>query len=379
MGAPIRVLVVDDSRFIQRQLVQILEGNGSFKVVATVGDGEKAIAAVREHDPDVVTMDITMPHMDGLAAVAWIMAQCPKPVVIVSSYTRKGGKTSIYALELGAIDIVEKPNGNAVTLDLAEKAQELIEKVRMASRIRVVRNAAAPRLQPAPPSIVARPASPDPRRPAPRGVAGRSIPGRVIVVASSTGGPATLSEILPALPAELEVPILIAQHMPAGFTRDLADQLDRRCRIRVREAVPEELPRPGFAYIAPGDRHLEIGCGGEFHVHDGPKVKGLRPSADLLFASAAGRFGPGVLAAVLTGMGMDGAEGVRAIREHGGRAVAQDEETSVVYGMPEAAVRTGCIDRVVPVCSVAGEFIEWARRSGPCAVPVVPSTASIGN
>jgi two-component system chemotaxis response regulator CheB len=362
MGDLIRVLVVDDSRFIQRQIVQILEGSGLFKVVACVGDGEKAIGAIREYDPEVVTMDITMPRMDGLAAVSWIMANIPKPIVIVSSYSRIGGKTSVYALDLGAIDIVEKPNGNAITLDLAEKAQELIEKVRLASRIKVVRNAASPR------DPVCRPAkardkdSRERSKPIPCGSA-EIEGGRIVVVASSTGGPATLGEILPRLPGDLGGPILIAQHMPAGFTRDLADQLDRRCQVRVREATPGEHPRNGFVYFSPGDRHLEIDDGGNLMVHDSPKVKGLRPCADLLFVSAANRHSSRVMAMVLTGMGSDGSEGARAVFELGGRVIAQDEETSVVFGMPEAAQQTGCVHRVLPVGGMAEEITEWMSSS----------------
>lgn len=341
---PIRVLVVDDSAFMRRIISQLLGSEPDIEVVGTARDGldgvEKALALA----PDVITLDIEMPRLDGYGALREIMRQRPTPVVMVSSHTREGAEATIRALAMGAVDVLAKPSG-PISLDMATVRADLVRKVRAAAGAKVrYRRALAelPRL--------ARPK--DPPAPGPAPVA--EAAGQVVVIACSTGGPGALHQVVPRLPADLGAGVLVVQHMPPGFTRSLANRLDEISPIAVREAEEGDPVLPGQVLIAPGGLHMTVTPGRRVHLTDDPPVHGVRPAADPLLESAAQVFGSRVLAVVLTGMGYDGARGAYAVKRAGGRCVAEHESTCVVYGMPRAVVEMGLADEVLPVHEIAG-------------------------
>lgn len=316
------VLVVDDSAFMRQVVSDLVDRMPGFRVVGTARDGHHAIAQVRALDPDVVTLDIEMPNLDGLAALSAIVAERPRPVVMLSAADAGDGLVVMRALELGAVDFVRKPSG-PVSPDLARVADRLEAALRAA----VVAKVRAGALPSADASRTGRPADPARAR-------------RLVVVAASTGGPRALATIVPALPASLGAAVVVVQHMPAGFTRSFAERLDQLAPLPVREADDGMPILADAVLIAPGGRHLVVRV-----EHGQPvcrldmahPVWGVRPSADVLFRSAAGTFGASVLGVVLTGMGRDGAEGLARIREVGGLGLVQDAATSTIDGMPGAA------------------------------------------
>ncbi len=341
-GTRIRVLVVDDSRFMRGVIRAILAADPAIDVVGTAADGLEAVEAVRALQPDVVTMDVDMPRADGLTAVERIMTERPTPIVMISAHTRRDSAAAIRALELGAVDFVAKPSFT-VDLGLDGLREEILRKVRVAARVRPVRTASRsrPRLVPeptAPPRLAdeARPADWTP----------------CVVIAASTGGPAALLGIVPDLPAGLPASILIVQHMPAPYTAALAAALAARSPLPVREASDGEWLRRGAVYVNPGGHHLTLAPGGRVVLHAPPTRQGQCPSADLAMMSVARRAGARCVGVILSGMGHDGAAGARAVRRAGGVVIAQDEATSVVYGMPKAAVDAGAVDLVVPLDEV---------------------------
>ena len=337
---PLKVLVVDDSAYHRRTLSRMIARAGGFEVVGTAGDGEEAIRKVVNLAPDLLTLDLEMPRMDGYTFLRWLMRTHPLPVLVVSS--RESNKSVFRALELGAADFVLKPVSYA-SERLAQIEGELVAKLREVAAARADRLAVrAERFA----ATVDR--APSHRRVAP--AAGRY---RCVAIGASTGGPPALQQVLAALPPDLPAGVVIAQHMPEGFTRMFADRLDRLVPLRVREAEGGEALEPGQVLLAPGGRNLllERGPGGRVVARVEPPAAGDRyvPSVDRLLASAAGACGGGVLAVVLTGMGDDGAAGVGAVRNAGGLTLAEAEETCVVYGMPREAVRTGSVQRVLPL------------------------------
>jgi two-component system chemotaxis response regulator CheB len=347
------VLVVDDSAFMRKVISQLVESSGEFRVVGTARDGREAIAQVQALDPRIVTLDIDMPELDGLGALAYIMAQSPRPVVMLSAATtRDGHDATVRALELGAVDFVRKPSG-PVSPDLTRVAERLLGGLRAAAAA----NISAPPAPTAPPRFVS--AEPG-RRPV-------SMATAAVAIATSTGGPRALGGVLPELPRDIPAAVLIVQHMPAGFTKSLARRLDAVSRLSVCEACHGDVVVNGRAYIAPGGCHMRV------DVVDGvpkividdqaPAVWGVRPAADPLFRSLAAAFGPACVGVVLTGMGRDGAEGLRAIRDAGGAAIVQDRETSTVYGMPNAALRLAGADCVVPLGGVASAVGRLLARA----------------
>ncbi|MBX3161428.1 MAG: chemotaxis response regulator protein-glutamate methylesterase [Deltaproteobacteria bacterium] len=337
----IRVLIVDDSLFMRAAIAKTLAA-GPFEVVGQARDGTDALAQVAKLAPDVLTMDFNMPGLNGAETVRALMQQRPTPVVMFSAHTRQGAKETFDALAAGAVDFVTKPAGE-VSVDLTTIAEELQRKIVAAAQSR-------PRAATVPPSPITRAGD------IPRTTLTGGLP-RLCVIAISTGGPAALSEVVPALPNTLRSAIVIVQHMPAGFTAALAERLDAASRVRVREAQHGDRPMAGVVFIAPGDRHVEFSDTGSIVLTDGPLVNGCRPAADVTMLSAAKVYARRCCAVVMTGMGKDGAAGALAIKRAEGKTLAQDQATSVIYGMPKAALDAGAIDEVAPLSEIA----TWLR------------------
>jgi two-component system chemotaxis response regulator CheB len=336
----IRVVVVDDSAFVRQALSRMLGAAPDVEVVATAVDGEDGVNKVRALRPDVVTLDVKMPRMGGLEALRRIMAECPTPVLLLSSHTSEGAEITLRGLELGAMDFVDKSSvqGHMNLLGLAE---ELLAKVRALASVPRERLA----------EVV------HPLRPA-AGAEDRQT--EVVVIGTSTGGPSALQVVIPRLPRSLATAILIVQHMPAGFTRSLADRLAQRSALPVREAEDGESISGGCVLIAPGGLHMKVRRrGNHARVWLDPEPRGAlhRPSIDVLMASVAKTYGPRAMGIVLTGMGADGVEGLRAIRDAGGRTLAESQETCVIYGMPKAAIEAGVAERAVALPHVADEIL----------------------
>lgn len=344
----VRVLVVDDSLFMRTAIARTLAAAGPFDVVGQARSGADALAQVGKLQPDVITMDFNMPGMNGAEAVRALMQQRPTPVVMFSAHTRQGAKETFDALAAGAVDFVTKPAGE-VSVDLGKVTEELTRKLLAAAAARP--RAAAP--SPPPP---ASPRASSSGTSIPRTTLSGGLP-KLCVIAISTGGPAALGELIPALPPELRIAIIVVQHMPAGFTGPLAERLDAQSRVTVREAQAGDRPLAGSVLIAPGDRHLELDDRGMVMLTDGPPVNGCRPAADVTMLSAVKVYGRRTLGVVMTGMGKDGAAGALAIKRAEGKTCAQDQETSVIYGMPRAAIDAGAIDEVVPL----GDLAAWLR------------------
>lgn len=350
-----RVLIVDDSAFMRRMVAQIVEESGEFQVAGTARNGRDGLRQIEALDPDIVTLDVDMPELDGLGALDHIMRESPRPVVMLSAgTTRSGQAATLRALELGAVDFVLKPSG-AISLDVTRVATRLIDALRAAA------SANLDGLRPAPID--------EPRATGRESLA-LSPATSVVAIAASTGGPRALTAVLTHLPRSLPAAVLIVQHMPAGFTKSFAQRLDAACDLRVDQAEQGDVLRHGRAYVAPGGRHLLVRDGGGtagpvLELDDGPSRWGVRPAADLLFESVAAVFGPSAVAVVLTGMGRDGAEGTRLVRSAGGRAVIQDRATSTIYGMPQAALHLAGADRVSPLPEIArviAELVEEVRH-----------------
>jgi two-component system chemotaxis response regulator CheB len=369
--------VVDDSAVIRHLVTDILRADPAIEVVGTAPDGRVAVAKVAQLEPDVVTMDVEMPQLNGIEAVREIRRTHPRlPIVMFSTVTERGAAATIDALAAGASDYVTKP-GNVASLDEARThvQQQLVAKVKvLAQRRRVVQSGAvrsgdvqSGAVQPGavrPGAVRPGAASVPPARRRPGGT-GRPLGFGVLAIGCSTGGPDALATVLAELPADLAVPVVIVQHMPALFTRMLAERLDKSCHLTVSEAVDGDQVAAGRVLIAPGGRHLTIEKtrgGNVVRLTDDPPENYCRPAVDVLFRSVAGVYGERALALVLTGMGRDGAAGARAIRDLGGEIVAQDESTSVVWGMPGAVVQAGLADHVAPLPQVGADVLGLLTR-----------------
>jgi two-component system chemotaxis response regulator CheB len=333
------VLVVDDSAFMRRLITEIVESRPEFLVVGTARDGADAIAKIRSLRPDIVTLDIEMPVVDGLTALTRIMADMPRPVVMLSAAgSESDNSLTIRALELGAVDFVRKPSG-PVSVDLGGIRAELLHALNAASVVRVPHTTVPVRLRQ--PELVTPPRL-QPRREDPALSA--------VVIAASTGGPKALSEVISCLPDSLHAAILVVQHMPGEFLFSLANRLSQLGNRPVKVAVQNEPILQGHVYFAPGNRHMTVAMRqgrAVVRIDDGPAICGVRPSADPLFVSASAAFGENLVGVVLTGMGRDGSEGLRAVRKAGGGAIVQDRASSIIYGMPRAALAAAGADRVV--------------------------------
>jgi two-component system chemotaxis response regulator CheB len=346
----VRVFVVDDSALMRKMIPQILGADQQIEVVGTAMDGIFALKKIAELRPDVITLDLDMPRMDGLETLRRIVADFGIPTIMVSSLTRKDADLTFRALAQGAFDFVAKPE-DAISVHINEIGAELVAKVRAAAaRSGAVRRAAR---YPAPPAAAS--AAPPRKKAADR----RARAERIVAIGISTGGPNALSYLLPQLPKDFPAGLLIVQHMPAGFTQMFAERLNASCAIEVKEACDGDLVLPGRALIAPGNRHLKIKrlpLGTIAVLSDAPPVNGHRPSADVLFRAAAAEYGPAVVGLIMTGMGADGALGLGEISAAGGLTLAQDEESCVVFGMPKAAIEANAVARVLPLEEI-GAFL----------------------
>ena len=362
----IKVVVVDDSAFMRKAISTMLAKDPEIDVVATARDGEEGLELIRKHNPDVVTLDIEMPRMDGLTALRHIMMEMPRPVLMVSSLTSEGAEATLKALELGAVDFIPKQLSK-VSLDIVKIEASLISKVKIVASRKLIHS--RPR-----PGIVGRPATPltvpgsagygsrpDARSTAcvptgPAKLPGGMVKRDVVVIGVSTGGPPAVQKVLSAFPENFPASIVIAQHMPAAFTGPFAKRLDGLCKISVKEAEPGDRLKPGCAFIAPGGKHLllkQMVSRVDLIISAEPASALYKPSANVLITSAAEAVGRRSLGVILTGMGNDGMEGVRALKQKGGRALAQSDATCVVYGMPKAIVDAGLSDEIVDIDDMA--------------------------
>lgn len=339
-GRPVRVLVVDDSSTVRNVLVRRLDADAGIEVVGSAVDGFDALTKIQTLHPDVITLDIEMPRLDGLSTLERLMRDSPTRVVMVSSLTSEGAAATIRALELGAVDFIEKPvfggvpAPHAVVDDVATK----------------IKDAARARLGGAPLPAAA------------SGKQGRRRPPsawlpKKVVIGSSTGGPQALKNVLMALPEDLGVPVVVVQHMPAGFTRSLAERFDELCTVRVEEAEDGSRIEAGKVLLAPGGFHMTIGKRGVVSLNEGPTECGVRPAINITMESMVESFGADTLGVILTGMGSDGTRGAGLVKDAGGRIITEAEETCVVWGMPRSIEEAGYTDRIVPLDGIAATVI----------------------
>lgn len=345
----IKVLVVDDSAFMRKLVSDLLNSSPGLTVIDTARNGLEAMEKIKRMRPDVITMDIEMPGMDGLSALKLIMEQCPIPVVMLSSLTKNGAEVTLKALELGAVDFVAKASGPIANISAI--AEELVHKVHAAAKANFMAT-----LKPA--GI-----KPGPSMQLPCKFAKGE---RVVAIGTSTGGPRALQEILTKIPAPFPSGILIVQHMPPGFTKSLAERLNSLSAIRIKEAEHGDVIRPGLALIAPGDYHMRVERMANrqvrVNISQDALIGGHRPAVDPLFLSVAEVYSEHTVGVVLTGMGHDGTIGLKAIKEHGGHTIAEDQSTAIVYGMPRAAKESGAVDKMVPLPLVASTIIEYVSK-----------------
>lgn len=344
------VLVVDDSAFMRKLISEIVDGSGQFNVVGTARNGADALKQIRVLNPHMVTLDIEMPEMNGLDCLQAIMSEFPRPVVMLSAAsTGAAADVTIRSLELGAVDFVHKPSG-AISLEIASISDRILGALQAASAVNMI-NVAGRRVTPV-------------AAPSPALAQRTSGVDRVIAIAASTGGPRALADVVPRLSGEIDAAVLVVQHMPSGFTRSFASRLDSLSALRVVEATEGEPVQTGCVYVAPGGFHMTVRAvdgSPRIALDQSPAVWGVRPSADPMFRSAVEVFGSAIVGVVLTGMGRDGAEGLREIREAGGLAVVQDQASSVIYGMPQAALQRAGADRVSGLDTVASSIEEMLR------------------
>lgn len=350
---PIRVLIADDSSFMRAALSRMIESDPVLKVVGTATDGLDALEKAARLDPDVMTLDVEMPRLNGLGVLRRLMAENPRPVIIVSTLTKAGAQATIEAFDLGAFDCLAKNITRGTTLSILQIRDELTEKLKVAAthRHRLARPAAIP-TRPAIPAMAALPP-----------LHGKAP--SVIAIGTSTGGPRALQVIIPALPANLPVGILIVQHMPPGFTGPFAQRLNSLSRLNVREAQEDDLIEPGVALVAPAGWHMTVrrvkSTQSSVAIAKEPSTTLHRPSVDVLMQSVADVYGSAAMGIILTGMGSDGLQGMRSIFQKGGYTAAQDEATSTVYGMPRACAEANIVRRVLPLDQVAGEIVRLTQ------------------
>jgi two-component system chemotaxis response regulator CheB len=338
MSDRIRVLVVDDSAFVRKAVGRMLATADDIEVVGFARDGEEGLALARELKPDVVTLDVRMPRLGGLETLERLMAEQPVPVLLMSTLTQEGAEVTLRGLELGAMEFVDK--SSVEPMSMLSLAEELVTKIRALGGARV-------RSRPRPTANAS-------------DAAGGREPARCVAIAASTGGPSALQAVVSGLPAAFPAAVVIVQHIPRGFTRSLAERLDARSAIPVREARHGDPVAPGQVLLAPAGIHTRIvrgGAGAEISLEEEPSEALHRPSANVLMASAAEVYGALAVGVVLTGMGSDGTEGLRAIRDRGGLTLAEAEETCVIFGMPKAAIEAGVIERTLPLDRIAGEIL----------------------
>jgi len=371
-----KLLIVDDSAFMRKLISDFFVGSPRVEVVGTARNGKDAIRKIQQLKPDVVTMDVEMPEMNGLEALKEIMAVCPVPVVMLSSTTRKGTDTTMMAMEYGAVDFVAKPSGT-ISLDLHKIQEELVRKVEQATHVSIkklkkpigTKRPVPPVQTPTPPTGWERTAAPQQAAPVKPFLNQEQkewskTSRKVVLIGTSTGGPRALQEVITKLPAQVQAPILIVQHMPAGFTKSLAARLDQLSDIRVKEAEHGDILQNGVAYIAPGGYHVKLRkVGTAFGIvldQTEPPRSGHRPSVDVLFEDVSRFKEFDKIAVIMTGMGHDGSKGLTALKKTGNvMAIAESADTCIVYGMPKAAVETQLVDEVADVDDIAQSIMKY--------------------
>ena len=362
-----RVLVVDDTAIFRRVITEALQRVPGVEVAGTANNGKLALSRIAALQPDLVTLDIEMPEMNGIEVLEAMRSGSVKTgAIMVSSLTSRGGQLTVRALELGAFDFITKPERGDAEQNIALVRDGLVPIIRAFERSREIRSilgagVSKPTNLPVPHPILVAPA-PAARNP-------RRTGSPIVLIGVSTGGPAALAKLLPALPANLGAPVLIVQHMPPLFTGPLAESLSKKCTLQVKEAKDGEPARPGHAYVAPGGKQMKIepGANGEILVRitDDPPEHNCKPAVDYLFRSAALHFPGRSIAAILTGMGNDGTEGLRLLKRSGCVSIAQDEASCVVFGMPKEAIAAGVVDTVAPLDAIAGAIVRSLRESHP--------------
>ena len=371
----VKVLVVDDSGFFRRRVSEILSADPTIKVIGTATNGKEAIDQALALKPDVITMDYEMPMMDGITAVRHIMQRCPTPVLMFSSLTHEGARVTLDALDAGAVDFLPK-NFEDISRNPDKVKQLLCEKVQTSSRSnRRLSSYSAPPPVAAPAPVSRTPLAgaptpaPAPTRttpiasraapaPAAHSPAPKRKPYKLVAIGTSTGGPVALQRVLTQLPGNFPAPIVLVQHMPAAFTKAFAERLDKLCRISVKEAEDGDTLRPGLALLAPGGKQMMIDGRGTVRILPGDERLNYKPSVDITFGSAAKTYGDKVLAVVLTGMGADGREGARLLKQGGSQVWAQDEASCVIYGMPMAIVKANLADAVYSLDDMGRHLVE---------------------
>jgi len=355
---PIRVLIVDDSAFMRNALSKMLTADPEIEIAGTARDGVEALEKIAQLSPDLVTMDIEMPRMDGLEALRRIMATSPIPVIMVSSLTVEGAHATLEALEIGAVDFLSK-NLADLSVNILQVREALLEKVKQIGRRRLRQTG---RTFPSSRKAPTGPAAVPPPPPEGRQEYRKERRISVVAIGTSTGGPKALQDVIPKLPKQFPVPVLVVQHMPPSFTGPFADRMNELSQLQVKEAEEGEPLKAGVVLVAPGRGHMSVRRGrvGECYVTIEENRPDLiyRPSADIMMLSVAEIYPGRALGVILTGMGNDGEKGMRAIKGSGGRTIAQNEETCVVYGMSRASIDARVVDKVVPLEEVAGEIIN---------------------
>jgi two-component system chemotaxis response regulator CheB len=351
-----RVMIVDDSPFMCKVLREIIHSDPQLEVIGEARDGREAVALAESLWPDVITMDIEMPHVNGLQAIEIIMSQNPRPIVVVSSAARTNAAPALRALELGAIDCVPKPTG-AIDLDIQTIREELTRKLKRAAKVRVIRTASRAGTQA--PCLATKKADEN-KDTATRNNA--KFP--FVVIAASTGGPAAVARVIAGLPADFPGVVLLVLHMPATFTKQFLQQLAEISALPVKELHATESAKPGVVYLCPGSHHLRISPVGNVRLDAESSVEGhrYRPSADMALESAAEYARSLAVAVVLTGMGNDGTKGAKAVKAHGGYVIAQDEASSTIFGMPGEAIKAGAVDEVLPLDSISAAIVQHVTR-----------------
>ncbi len=343
----IRVLVVDDSALVRVALTDILNKTKDIKVIDTARNGKEAIEKVLKLKPDVITLDIKMPVMDGLTALKIIMEKQPTPVIMLSAMTKEGAKETIEALKLGAVDFIPKPSAS---YDLSTIADELIQKIRAVATTT--------------PNIIRLQNLKRFRGEVVRGCWNKCKGNICVLIGSSTGGPSALEQIIPRLPSDIPAPIFIVQHMPPNFTQQLADRLNSISEVEVKEAENNERVKNGVAYIAPGGKHMKVRRVFDIvriKIVDGKPVNAVKPSVDVTAESVVQSYGGNVVGVILTGMGSDGAYGMKMIKDAGGLTIACSQDTCVIFGMPKAAIELGAIDSIKPLYEIAEEIVKFVE------------------
>jgi two-component system chemotaxis response regulator CheB len=341
----IRVLVVDDSLVMRQLLTELLEKDPGIQVIDTAKNGVEAVIKTVELQPSVVTLDIEMPKMDGLTALQYIMKESPVPVVMLSAMDKRQADIVIKALEMGAVDFIAKTSGT-LSLDIEKVGEHIISKIKDAAKIKVKKLST---------KKIERIVESDFK-------ISQYRDDRVIAIGASTGGPRALLEVISTLPRDLPASIVIVQHIPEGFTQSLAERLNWQTSLEVKEAEDGDRIQAGVVYIAPGNQHMMI-KGKKIHLTNGAKVNYTRPSIDVLMESVAKQFGPNAIGILMTGMGTDGANGMKAIKNSKGKTIAQNEKTCSVYGMPKAAIGLKVVDKIVPLNRIAQELIRMLKET----------------